>query len=57
MARAAMATGVDGVMVEVHPEPSKALSDGPQALTFPMFERLMVDLRGIALAMNLSLAG
>jgi 3-deoxy-7-phosphoheptulonate synthase len=52
MARAAIATGVDGVMVEVHPEPTKALSDGPQALTFPMFEKLMQDLRGIAAIMG-----
>jgi 3-deoxy-7-phosphoheptulonate synthase len=52
MARAAIATGVDGVMVEVHPEPTKALSDGPQALTFPMFEKLMRDLRGIAQVMG-----
>jgi 3-deoxy-D-arabino-heptulosonate 7-phosphate (DAHP) synthase len=47
MARAAAATGVDGIMVEVHPDPSKALSDGPQALTFPMFEKLMRDVRPI----------
>ena len=52
LARAAVATGVDGVMVEVHPEPAKALSDGPQALTFPMFDRLMADLRGIAQVMG-----
>jgi 3-deoxy-7-phosphoheptulonate synthase len=52
LARAAVATGVDGVMVEVHPEPAKALSDGPQALTFPMFEKLMGDLRGIAAVMG-----
>lgn len=52
MARAAVATGVDGVMVEVHPEPSKALSDGPQALTFPMFEHLMREVRGIAAVMG-----
>ena len=52
LARAAIATGVDGVMVEVHPEPSKALSDGPQALTFPMFEKMMADLRGIAAIMG-----
>ena len=45
MARAAAATGVDGIMVEVHPEPAKALSDGPQALTFPMFEKMMRDVR------------
>ena len=55
MARAALATGVDGVMIEVHPEPSKALSDGPQALTFPMFEKLMSDLRGIAAVMGVEL--
>lgn len=52
MARAAAATGVDGVMVEVHPEPAKALSDGPQALTFPMFERMMQDVRRIAALMG-----
>jgi len=52
MARAAVATGVDGVMVEVHPDPCKALSDGPQALTFPMFEKLMGDIRGIAAIMG-----
>jgi 3-deoxy-7-phosphoheptulonate synthase len=52
LARAAIATGVDGVMVEVHPDPSKALSDGPQALTFPMFEKMMADLRGIAAIMG-----
>jgi 3-deoxy-7-phosphoheptulonate synthase len=47
MARAAAATGVDGIMVEVHPEPSKALSDGPQALTFPMFEKMIREVRPI----------
>jgi 3-deoxy-7-phosphoheptulonate synthase len=52
MARAAVATGCDGVMVEVHPDPKKALSDGPQSLDFPMFERLMRDLRGIAAVMG-----
>jgi 3-deoxy-7-phosphoheptulonate synthase len=54
MARAAAATGVDGIMVEVHPEPAKALSDGPQALTFPMFEQMMRDVRGIAALMGQS---
>jgi 3-deoxy-7-phosphoheptulonate synthase len=52
MARAAAATGVDGIMVEVHPEPAKALSDGPQALTFPMFEAMMHDVRRIAALMG-----
>ena len=37
MARAAVAAGADGIMVEVHPEPDSALSDGPQSLTLEMF--------------------
>jgi 3-deoxy-7-phosphoheptulonate synthase len=44
MALAALVAGAHGVLVEVHPEPEKALSDGPQSLTFPGFERLMADL-------------
>jgi 3-deoxy-7-phosphoheptulonate synthase len=52
LARAAAATGVDGVMVEVHPNPAKALSDGPQALTFPMFEDMMLEVRRIAKVMG-----
>ena len=45
LARAAAGVGADGIIVEVHPEPAKALSDGPQALTFPMFEELMGDIQ------------
>jgi 3-deoxy-7-phosphoheptulonate synthase len=56
LARAAVATGVDGVMVEVHPDPAKALSDGPQALTFDMFEALMRDLGKVAGAVGQKLA-
>jgi chorismate mutase/prephenate dehydratase len=41
MAEASLATGAHGLMVEIHPDPKVALSDGPQALTFPMFEELM----------------
>ncbi len=41
MAVAALAAGADGVMVEMHPEPAKALSDGPQALDFEMFRKFM----------------
>lgn len=44
LARAARAVGAHGVMIEVHPEPEKALSDGPQALYFAQFEKLMADL-------------
>ncbi|WP_243372258.1 3-deoxy-7-phosphoheptulonate synthase [Geotalea sp. SG265] len=41
MAKAALVAGADGILVEVHPEPEKALSDGPQSLTFQGFDRLM----------------
>lgn len=45
MSKAALVAGAHGVLVEVHPEPEKALSDGPQSLTFPGFETLMTDIR------------
>lgn len=45
MSKAALVAGAHGVLVEVHPEPEKALSDGPQSLTFPGFEALMTDIR------------
>ncbi|SFM72415.1 3-deoxy-7-phosphoheptulonate synthase [Thermodesulforhabdus norvegica] len=48
MARAAVAAGADGIMVEVHTEPDKALSDGPQSLYPEQFESLMRDLHVIA---------
>ena len=48
LSKAALACGADGLMVEVHPCPSCALSDGPQSLTFPDFEQLMQDLRPYA---------
>jgi len=48
MARAAVAAGADGVIVEVHPEPSKALSDGPQSLFFDQFVELVGQIRDIA---------
>ena len=48
MALAALVAGAHGVLVEVHPEPEKALSDGPQSLTFPGFEHLMQEIRRLA---------
>ena len=48
MARAAIAAGADGVMVEVHPNPDRALSDGAQSLYPDEFARLVVELRAIA---------
>nr|HID59395.1 3-deoxy-7-phosphoheptulonate synthase [Desulfobacterales bacterium] len=48
MARAAVAAGADGLIVEVHNDPEKALSDGPQSLYPHQFERLMRDIYVIA---------
>lgn len=48
LAKSAVAAGADGLMIEVHPCPSCALSDGPQSLTFDQFETLMNDLRPFA---------
>ncbi len=48
LALAAIAAGADGVMIECHPEPEKAMSDGPQSLTFELVERLLRDLEAIA---------
>ena len=48
LSRAAAAVGADGVMIEVHHDPNRALSDGPQSITPDMFEDLMRELRQIA---------
>ena len=45
MSRAAVAAGADGLMVEVHPNPEKAFSDGPQSLRPAEFDRMMQELR------------
>ncbi len=52
MARAAIAAGADGIMVEVHPNPAVALCDADQALTLAEFENLMSDMRPIVAAMK-----
>ncbi len=52
MAKAAVAAGADGVHVEVHDNPEKALSDGPQALLPDQFARLMQDVRKLAAAVG-----
>jgi 3-deoxy-7-phosphoheptulonate synthase len=44
MSRAAIAAGADGLMIEVHPCPERALSDGPQSLDLPAFAKLMAEL-------------
>jgi 3-deoxy-7-phosphoheptulonate synthase len=56
MALAALAAGADGVIVEVHPNPDEALSDGAQSLTPAMFAELMADLGRIAPAARRPLA-
>jgi 3-deoxy-7-phosphoheptulonate synthase len=48
LARAVAALGADGLMVEVHDRPERALSDGPQALYPDQFDKLMLDIRAIA---------
>lgn len=45
LSKAAVAVGADGLMIEVHPCPACALSDGPQSLTFDQFDTLMNDLK------------
>jgi 3-deoxy-7-phosphoheptulonate synthase len=52
LARAAVTVGADGLMVEVHPEPERAWSDGPQSLDFPTFQALMRDLPPLAAAVG-----
>lgn len=52
MAMAAIAGGTDSLMIEVHPNPAKALSDGPQSLTPERFDRLMQELGVIGKAMG-----
>ena len=55
MALAAVAAGADGIMVEVHPRPEEALSDGPQALLPSTFAKLMDDLGTLASAVGRTL--
>jgi 3-deoxy-7-phosphoheptulonate synthase len=55
MARAAIAAGADGLLVEVHPDPDHALSDGAQSLRPEQFEELMGQLRMIAPAVGRNL--
>lgn len=48
LAKASIAAGADGLMIEVHPNPACALSDGPQSLTFEQFDQLTGELRPYA---------
>ncbi|MGK7872903.1 MAG: 3-deoxy-7-phosphoheptulonate synthase [Xenococcaceae cyanobacterium] len=52
MAKAAMVAGADSLMVEVHPNPAKALSDGPQSLTLEQYEALIQEMAVIGQAVG-----
>lgn len=52
MAKAAIAADTDALMIEVHPNPAKALSDGPQSLTFKAFAELTTELQVISKAVG-----
>jgi 3-deoxy-7-phosphoheptulonate synthase len=52
MAKGAVACGADGLIIEVHPRPEEALSDGPQSLKPARFAQLMQELRAVALAVG-----
>jgi 3-deoxy-7-phosphoheptulonate synthase len=52
MSLAGIASGADGLILEMHPEPSKALSDGPQSLTPEDLEYLMTKLQKIVTAVE-----
>jgi 3-deoxy-7-phosphoheptulonate synthase len=55
MARAAVAAGADGLLIEVHPEPDRALSDGAQSLYPDQFTQLVGELRAVAAAIGRSI--
>ncbi len=48
LSRAAIAAGADGLMIEVHPNPDKAIKDGPQSITLPQFQKMMPSLARVA---------
>lgn len=52
LSKAAIAAGADGLIIEVHPDPEKALSDGAQSLKPDIFLRLMGELKAVALAVG-----
>jgi 3-deoxy-7-phosphoheptulonate synthase len=54
IAKAAIAAGADGLLIEVHPDPAKALVDGLQSLNIPAFKKLMAELKPIAEAVGRS---
>jgi 3-deoxy-7-phosphoheptulonate synthase len=57
MSKAGIAAGSDGLMIEMHPNPPKALSDGAQSLTIPQFQSLMKEIKALAGALGLRMEG
>jgi 3-deoxy-7-phosphoheptulonate synthase len=55
IAKAAIAAGADGLLIEVHPDPAQALVDGLQSLNIPAFKKLMAELKPIAEAVGRSM--
>jgi 3-deoxy-7-phosphoheptulonate synthase len=55
LARAAIAAGADGLIMEVHPNPEKALSDGYQSMNFQQFAECMAGCRKVANAMEVKM--
>jgi 3-deoxy-7-phosphoheptulonate synthase len=47
-----VACSADGLIIEVHPKPEKAMTDGPQSLNLKEFEKLMRELRSVARAVG-----
>jgi 3-deoxy-7-phosphoheptulonate synthase len=54
MSRAAVATGADGLLIEVHHDPDRALSDGAQSIVPDQFDELMSEIRQIAAVVHRS---
>jgi 3-deoxy-7-phosphoheptulonate synthase len=52
MSKAAIACGADGLLIEVHPDPTRAVTDGPQSLDIPQFQKLMHELKTLAPAVE-----
>src|SRR5438270_13138431 len=55
MALASLAAGADGLMIEIHPDPDRALSDGAQSLDFAGFTKLLESLRRLADTLGLKI--
>ena len=55
VSKASLAVGAHGLMVEVHPNPKKAISDGAQSLTFNQFDTLLTELRVLSKVLKVNL--